>query len=160
MMKYEEQIKRLEEEMTDQEIKFANEYLANGYNVTKAYETIGTSKSRGAMYQAGARIKRKPRVKQYLELKFNRMINEQEVTAQDIVKRLVDIAFARPQDGIKTEFDNIENVVKEDKSYSYTPSQDSQLKALEMLGKNLKMFTDKIETDVNIESVVFKDDID
>lgn len=160
MLKYEERIKQLEKEMTKQEIKFANEYLANGYNVTRAYESIGTSKSRPAMYQAGARIKRKPRVKEYLDLKFNRMINEQEITAQDIVKRLVDIAFARPQEGIKTEFDNLENVVKEDKTYSYTPSQDAQIRALEMLGKNFKMFTDKIETDVNIESVVFKDDID
>ena len=160
MQKYEERIKRLEEEMTDQEIKFANEYLANGYNVTRAFESIGTSKSRKGMYQAGARIKRKPRVKEYLDLKFNRMINEQEITAEDVVKRLVEIAFARPQEGIKTEFDNLENVVKEDKTYSYTPSQDAQLRALEMLGKNFKMFTDKIEADVNVESVVFKDDID
>ena len=57
------------------------------------------------------------------------------------------------------EVDNIEGVVTEDKTYSYTPSQDAQLRAIEMLGKNLKMFTDKVETNMNIESVTFHDDI-
>ena len=160
MEKYQKRINELEKQMTDQEVKFANEYLANGYNVTKAFETIGTSKSRGGMYAAGARIKRKPRVKEYLDLKFKQMISEQEIRAQDIVDRLVEIAFAKPQEGIRVEVDNIEGVVTEDKTYSYTPSQDAQLRAIEMLGKNLKMFTDKVETNMNIESVTFYDDID
>ena len=43
MEKHQKRINELEKQMTDLEIKFANEYLANGYNVTKAFETIGTS---------------------------------------------------------------------------------------------------------------------
>lgn len=156
---YQKRLNELKEVMTEVQVAFAEEYLANGFNQTRAYLKVKPEGKKTTGYAEGFRMKRMPNVAEYIKLRQDEHLRHLDITQKDIIERLAEIAFAKPQDGFKSEYNNLTGEVIEDKIYTYTPGQDAQLRALEMLGKNLKMFTDKVETDMKVEGVNFIDDI-
>ena len=72
--------------------------------------------------------------------------------AEDVLNRLIEIAFGRIQKGSSKQIDNITGEVLKDINYEYIFDNDNQVKALELLGKNMAMWTDKHEVNANVQT--------
>jgi phage terminase small subunit len=98
--------------------KFVDEYLKNGGNGLQAAKTAGYSGDSVGLAVTASQNLRKPYIKQSLERKLGKILNaDQVLTELSIVAR-----------------DRKARINGSDK-----------IKALELIGKHLKLFTDKIE---------------
>lgn len=119
--------------LTKKEKAFCEEYIANGCRASTAYATIY-----GCCYEDAKRryckTFRKPEVKEYIAALQKEAFAEACITAERVALKLADIAFAE----------------KEDEVYGAS----AQLKALDLLQKQLGLQHQKIEaevsTDINI----------
>ncbi|MBQ9913552.1 MAG: terminase small subunit [Clostridia bacterium] len=116
--------------LTNKEKAFSEEYVANGGNATRAYLTAygGTYETANA---TGWRVLKKPDVKEYIRELQKVAFDNACITAERVALRLADIAFAEKGD----EFYNIS----------------SQLKALDLLQKQLGLQHQKLEADINTD---------
>lgn len=101
--------------------KFVDEYCID-FNATQAAIRAGYSKKTACAI--GEENLRKPNIKQAVDERVQKNAHKVEITAELVLNGIKDIAF--------------------DKN---TKSND-RLKAMELLGKYLKLFTDKIETKI------------
>lgn len=95
----------------------------------------------------------------YIKIKTKERLDASGLKANDIIDRLIDIAFGRPIIGYSKQTDKLTGEVIKYIEYESTAPIDEQIKALELLGKYLKLFTDKVETEVN-GTVVFANEAD
>lgn len=147
-----------EYKLTVREQRFADEYISNGRNATQAYKTIQPNAKDTTCASNGARMLRNAKVSKYIEGKTRERLNASNLTAQDVIDELIAIGFAKPQKGVSKQYDRLNNEVVLDMEYENTAKHEDRLKALELLGKNLALFTDK--QDVNLSgTVVFVDDV-
>jgi Terminase small subunit len=98
---------------------FAYAYLANGHHATQAAIAAGYSPK--SANQKGSDLLHRPDVVAILDAERKRLADENRVTVDRVVKELAELAFGFERDPIK-------------------------VKSLELLGKTLGMFTDKIES--------------
>lgn len=105
--------------MDEKHRKFASTYLLNGGNGKAAAIAAGYS-PRSAEVQA-SRLLKNAKVRAFLDARAASLSKKVEVDAEKILGRLADIAF------------------------SPIARFNDQIKALELLGKNLRLFTDKVE---------------
>lgn len=69
--------------------RFVEEYLNNGLNGSKAYQTIYGSDTRDTTARVGAaRILAKPEVKAYVKKQQDKILKDMRITREDILKRL------------------------------------------------------------------------
>ena len=111
-------------DLTDKQKRFVAEYLVD-MNATQAATRAGYS-SRTANEQ-GARLLANVSVKEALEKERRKRERRTEITADRVLQELADIGF--------------------DKELERTTDR---LKALELVGKHLAMFTDKVEMKATI----------
>ena len=140
------------------EQRFADEYISNGRNATQAYKTIQPNAKDTTCASNGARMLRNAKVSKYIEEKTRERLNASNLTAQDVIDELIAIGFAKPQKGVSKQYDRLNNELVLDMEYENTAKHEDRLKALELLGKNLALFTDKAEIE-HIGHVTFVDDI-
>ena len=147
-----------EYKLNAREQRFADEYISNGRNATQAYKTISPNAKATTCATKGLEMVRKESVAGYIKSKTRERLNASNLTAQDVLDELIAIGFAKPQKGVSKQFDRLNNEVVLDMEYENTAKHEDRLKALELLGKNLALFTDK--QDVNLSgTVVFVDDV-
>lgn len=97
---------------------FVHAYLANGHNASQAAIAAGYSEK--SAYAKGCQMLHRPDVVALLDAERKRLATENKVTVERIAQELAKIAFGTDRDTIK-------------------------MKALELLGKTLGMFVEKVE---------------
>lgn len=109
--------------LTKKQELFCMEYLKD-FNTGRAYSVAYNKKKiTNAVYSAGCRLLKNVKIQAFLKEYGNKKTEEQGVTIEYIIKGIKDIA---------------------DKGYA---KDTDRLKALELLGRWKKMFTDKLEVE-------------
>lgn len=122
-----------ERRLTAKEKKFCEEFVANGGNATHAYQVAYETCYENANKQY-CKVFRKPHIKEYIaELQKEAFANAC-ITAERVALKLAEIAFAD----------------KEDEVYGAT----AQLKALDLLQKQLNLQHTNITADVSTDIVI------
>ena len=140
------------------ERNFADEYIANGRNATQAYKKISPKAKDTTCATKGLEMVRKQSVSDYIKMKTKERLDATNLTAQDVIDELISIGFGKIQTSTSKQFDNLKNELVLDMEFENTAKYEDRLKALELLGKNLSMFTDKQEIELS-GGVQFVDDI-
>lgn len=116
--------------MTNQQKNFADEYLID-LNATRAYKAAYPNiKKDETAAAAGARLLKNPKVAKYLDKRMKDRQRRTEVTQDKVINELAKIAFIDLADPRV-----IQGIVR--------PADKN--KSLELLGKHLSLFTDKME---------------
>ena len=154
--------------MTEKQKKFADEYLID-LNATRAYKAAYKSVKNDNSARAGAsRMLRNVKVATYIEEKMAERAERTEIKQDDVVKELAKIGFAQITDYVEVQningfekviikpTDEIEKEkigaiagIKEGRNGIEIKMND-KVKALELLGKHLGMFTEKQEIKAQI----------
>ena len=117
--------------LTKKEREFCEEYVRNGGNASRAYFHAYDTTSMENARKAYCKVFRKPEVKQYIADLQKEAFAAACISAERVALKLAEIAFAE----------------KDDEVYVAT----HQLKALDLLQKQLGLQHQKIEADVNTE---------
>lgn len=166
--------------MTEKQKKFADEYLID-LNATRAYKAAYKSVKNDNSAMAGAsRMLRNVKVATYIEEKMAERAERTEIKQDDVVKELAKIGFAQITDYVEVQningfekviikpTDEIEKEkigaiagIKEGRNGIEIKMND-KVKALELLGKHLGMFTEKqeIKAQISYEDYLSKLDND
>lgn len=145
--------------MTKKQKIFADEYLID-LNATRAYKVAYPSvKKDETAAQAGSRMLRNVKVAAYIQKRMEERQKRTEITQDRVLEELAAIAFARATDyaEVKGECVCIKDTdtldeqqiraiagIKEGK-YGIELKLNDKEKALELLGRHLGMFKDKLE---------------
>lgn len=114
--------------LTKKEKAFCEEYVANGGNASRAYYAVYNTSLENAR-KAYCKVFRKPEVKEYIAALQKEAFAAACINAERVALKLSDIAFAD----------------KDDEVYNIS----AQLKALDLLQKQLGLQHQKIEAEVN-----------
>ena len=140
-------------ELTDKQIVFVDEYL-KCFNVTEAAKKAGYNSN-------VANLKKSKTIQKEIAKRMEEIRNENIASQQEVLEILTSFARGEKQDYSNEKVKKVNDVVeKQEIEGNKTPSEDSRLRAVEMLGKAYALFTDKKQIDANIESVTFVDDIE
>ena len=145
--------------MTEKQKIFADEYLVD-LNATRAYRVAYPSvKKDETAAQAGSRMLRNVKVAAYIQERMEERQKRTEITQDRVLEELAAIAFAKATDyaEVKGECVKIKDTdtldeqqiraiagIKEGK-YGIELKLNDKEKALELLGRHLGMFKDKLE---------------
>ena len=116
--------------LTKKEKAFCEEYVANGGNASRAYYAVYDTSLENAR-KIYCKVFRKPEVKEYIAALQKEAFAAACINAERVALRLSDIAFAD----------------KDDEIYNIS----AQLKALDLLQKQLGLQHQKLEADINTE---------
>ena len=116
--------------LTNKEKAFCEEYVANGGNSSRAYQKVYGCSAEDARKRY-CKTYRKPEVKEYILALQKEAFAAACITAERVALRLSDIAFAD----------------KEDEYYTIS----AQIKALDLLQKQLGLQHQKIEADITTD---------
>lgn len=138
--------------LNDKQQRFADYYLANGCNATKAYKEAYKCSQRVAEVN-GTRLLDNARVKEYLDMRQAEIREKTTVTQEWIVEKLKTVVSRSLQEQPVMKFDYDEKqlvqetVLTEDGKEIGVFTYDSAgaNKALELLGKTLGIYKDKKE---------------
>lgn len=148
---------------------FVSEYLANGLNATKAAISAGYSEP--TAYSAGQRLLKHVEVAKLLAEKTKKRMDALEITADRVVRELALLGFSNMLDYVVIESDgqpsiDLSNLTRDQAAAIQEISVDltggagdgkrelvprtkfklaNKKDSLELLGKHLKLFTDKLE---------------
>lgn len=136
--------------MTEKQKIFADEYLID-LNATRAYKVAYPNvKNDAVAAAAAARLLRNVKVKNYIADRMEEIHNEKTADAQEVIEYLTSV--------LRGESTAQEIVVEgtgdgcsEARTMEKSPSEKERLKAAELLGKRYALFTDKVETDVDMD---------
>lgn len=145
--------------LTARERRFADEYIANGRNATQAYKSISPNAKDTTCASKGYEWIRKGEISAYIKSKTKERLNAASLTADDIIDELITIGFARPQKGYSKQTDLTSGEVLREVEYESTAQREEQIRALELLGKSMAIFTEKQELSGSL-GVTIVDDVD
>ena len=136
--------------MTEKQKIFADEYLID-LNATRAYKVAYPNvKNDAVAAAAAARLLRNVKVKNYIAEQMEKIQSEKTADAQEVIEYLTSV--------LRGESTAQEIVVEgtgdgcsEARTMEKAPSEKEKLKAAELLGKRYALFTDKVETDVDMD---------
>ena len=136
--------------MTEKQKRFCDEYLID-CNATRAYKTVYQNvKSDEVARKAGSRLLTNVDAKNYITEQMEKIHNEKTADAQEVIEYLTSV--------LRGESTAQEIVVEgtgdgcsEARTMEKAPSEKERLKAAELLGKRYALFTDKVETDVDMD---------
>lgn len=136
--------------MTEKQKRFCDEYLID-CNATRAYKAVYQNvKSDETAKSAASRLLTNVNVKKYIDDRMEELHNEKTADAQEVIEYLTSV--------LRGESTAQEIVVEgtgdgcsEARTMEKSPSEKERLKAAELLGKRYAMFTDKVETDVDMD---------
>ena len=136
--------------MTEKQKIFADEYLID-LNATRAYKSVYKNiKNDEVARKAGSRLLTNVDVKNYIAEQMEKIHNEKTADAQEVIEYLTSV--------LRGESTAQEIVVEgtgdgcsEARTMEKAPSEKEKLKAAELLGKRYALFTDKVETDVDMD---------
>ena len=149
--------KRDEFGLEPQQRAFADEYIINKGNAYQAAIKAGYSESYAK--NATKKLLENGGISNYLKLRTEPVLEKRWEKVDEVLEEIAKLAFREKRESIFKKIDNQTGEVIEDVTIERTPKDEDSLKALELLGKYLKLFTDKVELDATVEQVVFEDDI-
>lgn len=120
--------------LTAKEKAFCEEYVANGGNASRAYFAAYDTASMENARRAYCKVFRKPEVKAYIVELQKEAFAAACINAERVALKLADIAFAEKDD----EFYNVQ----------------AQLKALDLIQKQLGLQKQQIQADVTTDIVI------
>lgn len=121
------------EKLNAKQRAFCEEYVRNGYNATQAYLAVYEC-DKDTAPAGGCRLLKKPHIKEYVRELQKEIFEAAAINGERIALKLAEIAFAG----------------KDDEYYG----ANSQLKALDLLQKQLGIQTQKVEADVKTDIVI------
>ena len=133
--------------LTAKQQRFCDEYLID-LNATQAAIRAGYSKR--TAYSIGIENLKKPEIKKYIDSRMAEKEKELIADQDEVLKYLTSVMRGESKstelvvEGCGDGFSEARTVLKE-------PSEKDRLKAAELLGKRYGLYTDKIETDVDME---------
>ena len=145
--------------MTEKQKIFADEYLID-LNATRAYRKAYPSvKKDETAAQAGSRMLRNVKVAEYIAERMQARQERTEITQDKVLEELTAIAFARATDYAEVKDDQViikdtsglsENQIKaiagiKQSKFGIELKLNDKEKALELLGRHLGMFKDRVE---------------
>ena len=135
------------DKLNDRQRRFADEYLID-LNAERAAIRAGYSKryARGNAYKLVANECIKEYIKKRMDEKEKELIADQD----EVLKYLTSVLRG---ESLSTEIvvEGLGNGVSEARTMDKKPSEKDKLKAAELLGKRYGLYTDKIETDIDME---------
>lgn len=135
-------------QLTNKQMIFANEYLVD-LNATRAYKKAYPNvKKDSVAAQAGSRLLRNVKVKNYIDEQLKKIEDERIADAAEVMKYLTAVMRNEITEEVvvvEGEGDGCSSarIVKKDISAK------DRNKAAELLGKRYRLFVDKVEADVN-----------
>lgn len=136
--------------MTEKQKRFCDEYLID-CNATRAYKAVYKNvKSDDAARVNASRLLTNANVKKYIADRMEAIHNEKTADAQEVIEYLT--AVLRGQSTAhEIVVEGIGEGCSEARTIEKAPSEKERLKAAELLGKRYALFTDKVETDVDMD---------
>ena len=135
------------DKLNDRQRRFADEYLID-LNAERAAIRAGYSKryARGNAYKLVANECIKEYIKKRMDEKEKELIADQD----EVLKYLTSVLRG---ESLSTEIvvEGLGNGVSEARTMDKKPSEKDKLKAAELLGKRYGLYTDKVETDIDME---------
>ena len=135
------------DKLNDRQRRFADEYLID-LNAERAAIRAGYSKryARGNAYKLVANECIKEYIKKRMDEKDKELIADQD----EVLKYLTSVLRG---ESLSTEIvvEGLGNGVSEARTMDKKPSEKDKLKAAELLGKRYGLYTDKVETDIDME---------
>lgn len=110
---------------------FCEEYVANGYNAQKAYAIVYDCWNEASVRSNTCRLLKNEKIKEYIRELQKERFEALNISAERVAEKLADIAFA----------------AKDDSYYNAT----AQLKALDLLQKQMGLQTQKVDANVSTE---------
>lgn len=161
--------------LTEKQKLFANEYLVD-LNATRAYKEVYKScKKNETAWVNGSKLLRNTKVAQYIDERMKDREIRTEITQDKVLQELAKIAFSNGTDFAKVveveddkgnKYSEVKIIptdeLDEDKKKAIAAIKETKfgisvescdkVKALELLGKHLGMFRDKVEIEGNINN--------
>lgn len=151
------------EDLTVDEKLFANEYVRNGRNGTRAALAVRPLRKYDTAKRYAFDTVHKPNVQAYINELIEDRLEASKLSADAVIDELIRVGFGGTIYDHSRQIDNLSDEVVKDMSYERTAQVEDRLKALELLGKHLTLFDNKQQLDVSgtvnfIEDVPAKDD--
>lgn len=140
--------------LTPKQRLFADEYIANKGNATDAARKAGYRQP----HVLGLQNLEKLIIQKYIKSRTEPILEELKISGDDVVREIASIAFGKVQEGYSKKTNLMTNEVESEMRYEHTADVENRLKALEILGRHLQLFTDKSEVQLS-GSITFVDDI-
>ena len=128
---------------TDKERLFAHEYLID-QNKTQAAIRAGYSEKTAV--KTGHEVYHKPHVKAWIEAELAKRCEKLGITADRVLNELAEIGFLK-RDEVLAAGRSPDDDLPPPVTLSSTMRMTDKIRALELIGKNLKMWIDRVETD-------------
>ena len=136
---------------------FADEYIINKGNAYQAAIKAGYSEKYAK--NADQFLLENSGISKYLKTRTIPILEKRWKRGDEVLEEIAKLAFRETQVTIFKKIDNQSGEVIEDVTIERIPKDEDSLKALELLGKYHKLFTDKVEAEVN-GTVVFANETD
>lgn len=140
--------------MTPKQRLFADEYIANKGNATDAARKAGYKQPE----TSGKENIKKHLIQEYIKSRTEPVLEELKINGDDVIREIANIGFGRVQEGYSKKINLLTDEVESEMKYEHTADTENRLKALEILGRHLQLFTDKSEVQLT-GSVTFIDDV-
>ena len=159
---------------TADKVRFAEEYVSNGENASKAYRTVHPDVTIDSAQSLGPRLSKMPEVRKLIDAARLDALKDLKVTTNTVLKALLNILMFDPKDLVE---DDGTMVALKDIPYEarmalagvevsemfegsgagrervgmlHKYKTNDRVRAAELIGKHLKMWTDKLEVDEKI----------
>lgn len=136
--------------MTEKQKRFCDGYLID-CNATRAYKAVYQNvKSDETAKSAASRLLTNVNVKKYIDDRMEELHNEKTADAQEVIEYLTSVLRGEST-AQEIVVEGIGDGCSEARTMEKSPSEKERLKAAELLGKRYSLFTDKVETDVDMD---------
>lgn len=133
--------------LTNKQMIFCTEYLKD-LNGARAYKVAyPTCKKDSTALSNSSKLLKNTNVKTYIEEKLKEIESNKIMEVKEILERLTSIARSQTSEEHLNSSDEIVNLKTKKKD---------ELKALELLGKYHALFTEKIDTNINIMPTIIE----
>ena len=155
--------------MNDRDLRFIDEYLVD-YDAKNAAIRAGftTATARNAAAWIDTEHPSKPMVRAEIDRRIATLSRRCGITAERVLKELARIAFANYEDAVDPETGKIRKDITRDDSAAIARTRSKvgedfvenevimcdKLKALELLGKRLQLFTDQLEINGSLPVII------
>jgi len=139
--------KESEMELNTKELIFANEYIANGQNATQAYLKAFPGVTYGTARAEGSKLSAKPSIRAYIDAELKK-IEEKAILSRDEILRLLAEGARGKMKEQKPVFNPAKGTIE---TVEVDIAPKDRMKALELAGKTMNLFTDKLDLSGDIE---------